>query len=275
MHYWDRGKKDAPVLVLIHGSYDSADTWELWAPKLDADFRLIVPDLPAHGLTGKTAADEYSIAAMVSSVHALLKQLGIERASVAGNSMGGNVTWRLALAHPELVERLVLIDASGYPGQGDSLTPGGNNPVMMLLRRYGNPERYVRQGLLKALGTDNAALITDARVERSVSHLRREGTRDAHRKRAEQRAAAASPFERIKEIEQPTLVMWGDKDALVPVEHAKRFARDLRNAKLVIYEGVDHLPQLEIPERSVADARAFLLAPSAPAEAAPAAQAAQ
>jgi pimeloyl-ACP methyl ester carboxylesterase len=262
MHYWDRGPKDAPPLVLIHGSYDCADTWELWAPQLERDFRLIVPDLPAHGLTGKTVVDDYSIGAMVASVHGLLQELGISRASLAGNSMGGNVSWRFALAHPEMVERLVLVDASGYPGRRDLVTPQGNNPVMSFLRRYGNPARYVREGLVKAVGEDHTALITDARVERSVAHLRRAGTRDAHRKRAAQRAADKEPFERIPEIKQPTLVMWGDKDALIPVEHAQRFARDLPSAKLVIYEGIDHMPQLENPERSVADAKAFLLAPA-------------
>lgn len=79
LHYWDRGNAVAPVLVLIHGSYDSADTWEEWVPQLESDFRLIVPDLPAHGLTGKTASNKYSADDMASALHELITQLDLKR----------------------------------------------------------------------------------------------------------------------------------------------------------------------------------------------------
>jgi pimeloyl-ACP methyl ester carboxylesterase len=258
LHYWDRGNANGPVLVLLHGSYDSADTWEEWAPQLDKDFRLLVPDLPGHGLTGKTVSNDYRAEAMAGALHELFEQLGIPRVSIAGNSMGGRVAWTYAHAHPERVERLVLIDSAGYPNP-DSVNPPATNAVMRWLLRYGNPKRLIRSGFIRAVGESDEALITDARVDRWTAYVRREGSRDAHRARADLRAGVASGQERIATIQTPALIMWGDQDALIPVEHARHFARDLPNDQLIIYEGVDHMPQLEIPERSANDARAFLL----------------
>ena len=261
LHYWDRGSPSAKTLVLIHGSYDSADTWEEWAPLLEKDFRLIVPDMPAHGLTGKTVSGQYTAEAMASAVHELIDQLELERVHVAGNSMGGRVAWTFAAAYPDRIDRLVLVDSAGYPNPS-TLTPTARNPVMSWLLRYGNPRRRVREGFVRAVGESDEALITDARVSRSVDYLRREGSRDAHRARAQQNAILADAQPRVASIQAPTLVMWGDQDQLISVEHARWFSRDLPNDTLLIYEGLDHMPQLEIPERSANDTRAFLLAAS-------------
>jgi pimeloyl-ACP methyl ester carboxylesterase len=258
LHYWERGSASSPALVLLHGVFDSADTWEEWAPQLEKDFHLIVPDLPAHGLTGKTISDDYSADAMAGAVHELIDQLKLERVSIAGNSMGGRVAWVYTAAHPERVQRLVLIDPSGYPNK-NSVTPTASNPVMSWLLRYGNPKRLVRQGFVRAVGESDEALISDLRVDRWTAYVRRQGTRDAQRKRAAQHANLPSGQPRIARIQAPTLVLWGDQDALIPVQHAGFFSRDLPNDTLIIYEGVGHMPQLEIPERSAHDARAFLL----------------
>jgi len=262
LHYWDRGSASGKALVLIHGSYDAADTWEEWAPLLDKDFRLIVPDMPAHGLTGKTVSGKYTADAMASAVLELLDQLELERVHVAGNSMGGRVAWTFAAAYPSRVDRLVLVDPAGYPNP-NNLTPAADSALMRWLLRYGNPRRNVRQGFLRAVGDSDEALITDARISRSVDYLRREGSRDAHRQRAQQNATLPDAPPRLATIQAPTLVMWGDQDQLIPVSHAQLFARDLPNDTLLIYEGVDHMPQLEIPERSANDMRGFLLAANA------------
>jgi pimeloyl-ACP methyl ester carboxylesterase len=249
-------------LVLIHGSFDSADTWEEWAPILEKDFRLIVPDMPAHGLTGRTVSDQYTAEAMADALHELIEQLELARVHVAGNSMGGRVAWTYAVAHPERVDRLVLVDSAGYPNT-NTLVPASPSPAMAFLLRHANPRRRVREGFVRAVGESDEALITDARVDRSVDYIRRLGSRDAHRLRAEQNATLPDARPLVATIQAPTLVMWGDQDQLIPVEHAKLFARDLPNDTLLIYEGVDHMPQLEIPERSANDTRAFLLAANA------------
>jgi pimeloyl-ACP methyl ester carboxylesterase len=258
MHYWDRGDRGAKVLVLLHGSYDSANTWEQWAPLLERDFHLIVPDLPAHGLTGKTPANDYTIDAMVEALHGLLDTLSIARASLAGNSMGGNVSWRYALAYPQQVERLVLVDSAAYPG----LKPAGalplGNPLVRLAYRYGNPRPLVKKGFQDAVV--DPSIFTDARIDRATAFLRRAGSREANAKRMAQRAINGQPYQRIREIAQPTLILWGEQDPLIPVAHAHKFARDLPHATLIVYPGVGHMPQLELSERSSRDAREFLLA---------------
>ena len=125
--------------------------------------------------------------------------------------------------------------------------------------RYGNPTRLLRQGFVRAVGQSDEALITDERVERWTAYVRREGSRDAHLKRAEQTKGQPSGGPRIAQIKTPTLILWGDHDALLPVDNARLFQRDLPNDTLILYEGVHHMPQLEIPERSAQDTRAFLL----------------
>jgi pimeloyl-ACP methyl ester carboxylesterase len=257
LHYWDRGNASAPVLVLLHGSYDSADTWEEWAPQLENDFRLIVIDLPAHGLTGETPSGDYSADKMAQAVHELVTQVDVKRVHIAGNSMGGRVAWTYAFHHPESVDRLVLVDSAGYPNP-NSVNPPATNAVMRWLLRYGNPRRLLRNGFVRAVGASDEALITDARVERWTAYVRREGSREAHRTRADRGTPMASGQDRIKTIQAPTLILWGDHDQLIPVEHARFFERDLPNDQLIIYDGVDHMPQLEIPERSANDVRAFL-----------------
>lgn len=258
LHYWDRGKADGPALVLLHGSYDSADTWEEWAPRLEQDFRLLVPDLPGHGLTGVTRSDDYTAEAMAGAVHELIEQLGLARVHLAGNSMGGRVAWTYAEAHPERVDRLVLVDAGGYPSP-NTVHPRASNAVTRWFLRYGNPRWLIRRGFVRAIGASDEALITDARVARWSAYVRREGSRAAHMKRAAQNMDLPSGQPRIAQVQAPTLILWGRDDALIPVEHARFFVRDLPNATLTLYEGVDHMPQLEIPERSARDARAFLL----------------
>jgi len=201
---------------------------------------------------------------MAEAVHGLVEQLKLERVHIAGNSMGGRVAWTYAHAHPERVDRLVLLDASGYPNP-NTVRPTANNPITRWLLRYGSPKRLIKKGFVRAVGESDEALITDVRVDRWTDYVRRDGSRDAHRTRAEQGANVPSGQPRIAQVQAPTLILWGDRDALVPVEHARAFARDLPNNSLIIYEGVDHMPQIEVPERSANDTRAFLLAAQAEA----------
>lgn len=267
IHYWETGNRSAPTLILVHGSYDSADTWEGWVPELASDFHIIAPDLPAHGLTGQTVANNYTLDGMVAAVHELVEQLGLERFHMGGNSLGGVVSWRYALAHPEQVERLVLVNSGGYPGL-HSLTETDPNAVVRLFYRYGNPQLLLRSGFENAVV--DPATITDERIDRSVAYLRRENSREAHMQREGEQEINKQPYAQIPNIEEPTLILWGEKDALIPVEHAKRFDADLPNSELIIYENIGHMPQIEIPERSAGDARRFLLAPAPPPPAAPA-----
>ena len=260
VHYRDEGT--GPPLLLLHGTASSLHTWDGWVRELRGDFRLLRLDLPAFGLTGPERDHDYSEARRTDVMVALLDHLGVGRCSVAGNSLGGFLAWQLAVRHPERVDRLVLIDAAGYPEP----RPGGKT-VMDLGRIRGlrgvlsrlTPRFLIAAGVRESYG-DPARLAPEV-IDRYWELLRRPGNREAllvelNRPRPEEHGA-------IKDLRHPTLVMWGREDRLIKVDFAERFHRDLPDSELVIYDGVGHVPMEEIPARSADDARAFLLAGAA------------
>jgi pimeloyl-ACP methyl ester carboxylesterase len=257
MHYLEAGPPNAPTLLLVHGSFDSAFTWEQVMPALAADFHIIAPDLPAHGLTGTTPVDAYAMLDMVNALDGLVGALGLSRFHLAGSSMGGLTAWLYTLAHPEHVERLILVDSAGYPNENAPLVNHEPGPLMRWLYRNGNPTILVRRGFDRAVA--DPAAVNDAYVARSVDFLRRAGSRDAQAKRNRLRNIEQQPIERIAEIRVPTLVVWGDADALLPVAAAHLFDTALPSSELKIYSGIGHMPQLEVPGQLTKDMRAFLM----------------
>lgn len=263
LHVKDQGPRAAaaaatPPLVLLHGTGASLHTWDGWIDALGDDFRLVRFDLPGFGLTGPNPEHDYRITRYVATLDALLDRLALARVDLAGNSLGGEIAWRYALAHPERVRRLVLIDAAGYPhseGDGNVLS-AGRVPVLRRLLRRVTPRFLVEEGLRQVYADD--AKITPALIERHHRLLLREGNRDAMVARLnvppEDRSAA------LPEIDQPTLVLWGAEDPWIPLEHGHRFARDLPRAELIVYDDLGHVPMEEDPARTAADVRAFLLA---------------
>ena len=121
VHVRDEGPRDDPTpIVLIHGTSASLHTWDGWAEALRSQRRVIRFDLPGFGLTGPNAADDYSMAVYVQWLGALLDRLGVQRAVLAGNSLGGEVAWATAHAMPERVDKLILVDAAGYAFASES-----------------------------------------------------------------------------------------------------------------------------------------------------------
>ncbi|MFI5308829.1 MAG: alpha/beta fold hydrolase [Polyangiales bacterium] len=258
VHVRDEGKRDGPALVLVHGSNDSLHTWEAWVPLLGRDFRLVSLDLPGHGLTGRVPGDDYSNDALVRCLAAVVDVLGLRDFALAGNSLGGHVAWRYALDHQDRVQRLILLDAGGYPNAGPRPTFAKvlALPGAQLFIRYLDPAPLVRSGFRQAVVDPN--VITPQSIERSVEMIRREGSRDAiaHRLKV---AQMVGPYARMRELRMPTLILWGERDRFVPVQNAYRFKADIRNSSLITYPNVGHLPMREVPERSAAHVREFML----------------
>ena len=122
LHVRDEGPRDDAVpIVLLHGTGASLHTWDGWTRELTRERRVIRFDLPGFGLTGPSPDGVYSIESYVDTVLAVADTLGVQRFILAGNSLGGYVAWATAVLHPERVDRLILVDAAGYPFQSQSV----------------------------------------------------------------------------------------------------------------------------------------------------------
>ncbi len=262
MHYNDEGNQSGPPLVLLHGFAVSMETWDAWVEQLGAANRIITLDLPGHGLTRAPAGYRASMEAYRDDVAAFVDALELSRFALAGNSMGGNVAWEYALAHPERVDALILVDAAGWPPTGTDMER--DPPVFKLLRSPAAPllatldnTALVRNGLEASFF--DKTLVTDNMVARHAEWTRAPGHRDLllQMTLAFQNRNWATA-ERLGAITTPTLILHGAQDAIIPAAHAQLFADAIPGSELVVMENMGHLPQVERPEESVALVSAFL-----------------
>ncbi len=258
VHYRDQGPSSDPLpLVLIHGTSASLHTWEGWASELSATRRVISFDLPGFGLTGPDADGDYRDARYVVFVRNLLARLGVGRAIVAGNSLGGEIAWQLALADPARVAGLVLVDAAGHAFEPESLPIGfriARMPVLRQLMRWVLPRRAIEDSVIDVYG--DPSRITAALVDRYYELTLREGNRVALMQRMEQ--LAPGPVERLPEIQVPTLILWGGKDRLIPPRWGEAFHQAIRGSRLVVFPKLGHVPQEEDPAATLAALRDWL-----------------
>ena len=261
IHYTDTGTPDRPVIVLVHGFSASLHTWNDWVEDLSQDYRVITLDLPGHGLSRAEPPELATIPRFVACVDALVQALGVERFTLAGNSMGGNTAWQYALTYPERLEGLILVAASGW-SEGNASDE--DDPLMFRLLRH-----PVARIVLKDLDMTRLArkiladsyvdqsFVTDATVERYVDLSRAPGHREtllAILSGSREKLTA----ERLAPLQIPVLILWGAEDNLVPASHADKFASALPQADKIIYPDIGHLPQEEHAAVSIADVRAFM-----------------
>ncbi|MEO6901780.1 MAG: alpha/beta hydrolase [Bacteroidia bacterium] len=255
VHYRDEGK--GTPLVLIHGIGSSLNTWDGWEEHLQGSFRIIRLDLPGFGLTGPHANHDYSIEFYVTFMKTFLDNLKIDSCYMAGNSLGGYITWNVAAAYPNLVKRIILIDAAGYPFSPDA-TPFVfklvQSPIAPLLKNV-TPRFLVAQIINQVYGDDSK--VTDEVIDRYYHQILREGNRDAFLDLA--RNIQFTQYEKLKSINTPALILWGGKDTWVKPICGKRFDNDLPHSELIMYPSAGHIPMEEIPEQTAHDAKRFLL----------------
>lgn len=258
VHLRDEGPKSDPLpIVLLHGTSASLHTWDGWADGLKAQRRVIRFDLPGFALTGPNAEHDYSVGAYVRFVLAMLDALGVQKAVIAGNSLGGYIAWSTAQAHPDRIERLILVDSSGYPPKSQSVPIGfriARTPGLNRLMQNSLPRSVIESSVKNVYG--DPSKVTPEIVDRYRDMTLRQGNRRAIVHRLQQ-GYTGDP-EHIRAIKQPTLILWGGQDRLVPLEHGERFARDIAGSKLVVFADLGHVPQEEDPGRTVAAVRAFL-----------------
>ena len=260
MHLRDEGPRDdlSPI-VLLHGSGSSLHAWEGWVAGLKAQRRVITLDLPGFGLTGPSPDGIYTLDNDVRVVIALLDTLGVARCVLGGNSLGGAVAWRTALAHPSRVDKLILVDAGGYGSPPTSIPLGfrlARMPVVSWLLQNTLPRFLVAQGLRKMFG--DPSKVTPEMVDRYVDLTQRAGNRRALLERSRQRAQGGMDARRIPELKLPTLIVWGGRDQLIPPENAERFHRDIAGSTLVMFDDLGHAPDEEDAERTIVPVKRFL-----------------
>jgi len=261
VHLRDEGPKQAPALILLHGSNADLHTWEPWVQALKAKYRVIRFDQVGHGLTGPDPKDDYSRANYVAHVGAVADKLGLKQFILGGNSMGGKHALAYAIAHPERVTGLVLVDGSGGPmlkldkkkDDEDSGNIGfkiAQTPGINLLVEQITPRSLIAQSLEQSVSVKSVA--SEAAVDRYWEMLRYPGNRRATLKRFSQ------PYDPLGEAEiaavaTPALILWGEEDRLIPVEAGQWLAKTLPNNRLVVYPGIGHLPQEEAVAATLGD----------------------
>ncbi|RTL40290.1 MAG: alpha/beta fold hydrolase [Burkholderiales bacterium] len=258
VHYRDQGPSSDPLpIVLIHGTSASLHTWEGWVAGLSATRRVISFDLPGFGLTGPNAENDYSDARYVAFVRQLLSRLGVGRVVLGGNSLGGEVAWQVALADPSRVAGLVLVDAAGFNFVPESLPLGfriARIPVLREPMRWVLPRRAIEDSVLNVYG--DPSRVTAALVDRYYELTLREGNRVALMRRMDQ--LAPGPTERLGEIRVPTLILWGERDRLIPVRWGHEFHKGIPGSQLVVFPKLGHVPQEEDPAATLAALRDWL-----------------
>ncbi len=260
VHFRDEGlKKDTLLpLVLLHGTGASLHTFDAWTNELKFQRRILRMDLPAFGLTGPFPDKDYSIGHYVDFVHKFLVANGIKRCILGGNSLGGNIAWQFAVKYPQMVDKLILIDAAGYPMVSKSSPIAfriARIPVLNNLLTFITP-RFMARASVENVYADEAR-VSDELVDRYFELTLREGNRRALVDRM-QMPLDSTAYQKIKTIQHPTLILWGEQDELIPVEAARRFQADLPNDTLVLMKNAGHVPMEESPKESLQIVQSFL-----------------
>lgn len=254
LHVRSTGPESAPAVIMLHGLGASLHTWEAWADRL-ADYRVIRFDMPGFGLTGPDPTNDYSDARAVAVITALMDRLGVARASVIGHSLGGRIAWQFAAAHPDRVDKLVLVSPDGFASPGFEYGKAPQVPAVTSLMRHALPRFLVRMNLEP--GYADPTVITDELLTRYHDLLLAPGVRGALLERMGQ-TILTDPEPILRRVTTPTLLLWGERDAMIPFANSADYLRLLPDSRLAALPGVGHLPQEEAPEASLAQVRAFL-----------------
>ena len=253
IHYRDEGV--GTPIVLIHGTGASLHTWNDWTKDLVKDYRVIRLDLPAYGLTGQDPQNRYSSKDYVDLLDAFLTELKVDQFHLVGNSLGGLISWLYASYHPEKVEKLVLLDPSGFPFKNTPMViKMAKTPVLNNFIRYVTPRSFIEKNIQEVYY--DPTLIKASTLDRYYDLTLYEGNRDAFIDHAF--IEREDYRDRLSLIKAPTLILWGENDAWIPVSDAPKFKAAIENAQVVIMPETGHVPMEEKPKESLAVVADFL-----------------
>jgi pimeloyl-ACP methyl ester carboxylesterase len=245
-----------PVLLLVHGVGSNRRTWDTVVPRLaESGAHLIVVDLPGHGASGKGPGD-YSLGSLASTLRDLLGHLGHAQAVLVGHSLGGGVALQFAYQYPERCAGLVLVASGGLGREASPLlraaTLPGSEIVIGLIahRRALSTIAVLTRVLTQVRGAQvlpDDALTTLAELEDADNRAAFLATLRSVVDTTGQRVSALPKLASTAHL--PVLLVWGDRDAIIPIEHGQQALSELANARLVIFPGAGHEPHRHDPER--------------------------
>ncbi|MEW6659434.1 MAG: alpha/beta fold hydrolase [Thermodesulfobacteriota bacterium] len=250
INYYEAGQ--GPPLLLLHGFGASAYTWRFLIPPLAADHRVCTIDLKGFGLSDKPRDGRYAVSDQADMVAAFIRDRHLQGAVLIGNSMGGAVAlmtyFQLRSETPASIKGLVLIDSAGYPQKLPWFIRLARIPVLNTWgARLLSPRFLTGMALRKSYY--NREKITDAAIDTYAYYGSLPGAREAVRQTALQIVPAnmEAMITQYKTIRVPTLIIWGQEDAVIPLEIGRNFKRDIPAAELVILPRCGHIPQEEEP----------------------------
>ena len=259
VHVRDEGPRADPTpILLIHGTSSNLHTWDGWAARVTETRRLVRMDLPAFGLTGPAPDGDYTPQRYAHFIVDLMDHLAIQRAILAGNSLGGGIAWLTAATTPNRVAGLILIDAAGYPLQSQSVPIGfhlASMPWLAPLFDHILPRSVITSSLRNVYA--DPARVTPALIDQYYELTLRAGNRHALAQRMAQ-GHFESLVPLIHTITQPTLILWGAQDHLISPGNAARFHTDIAGSTVITLPNMGHVPQEEDPAASLAAALSFL-----------------
>jgi len=242
----------AETILFIHGFSSSLFSWRSCLEPISKEFRVVALDLKGFGFSGKPdtsyTTDEY-----VDFVVHFMDALGLQTATLCGNSMGGGIAWRTALEYPDRVDKLILVDAAGYPS-----TRSGTPFIMKLGRLPGSDKLFsllttrgrIRSSLESAYYNDEN--VSEKTVDVYYYAMRTPGAMHAVLARMRHPRSETEEWQvRIRELDVPTCIIWGADDTWIPVEDAKKFHSDISDSQLMIIPDCGHLPQEEEPGKFI------------------------
>jgi pimeloyl-ACP methyl ester carboxylesterase len=256
---------EGPLVVLIHGITSTSDAWLAAMAGLAERYTVVAPDLLGHGRSAKPRGD-YSLGAYASGVRDLLGVLGFERGTVVGHSLGGGIALQFAYQFPEYSERLVLVSSGGlgkevHPLLRAAALPGAELVLPLIVRDWAIGAGTAAAAFLGRLGVSAGPDLAEA--ARGYASLADRGAREAflHTLRAVvdldgQRVSATDRLYLAERL--PTLLIWGANDPIIPLEHAHATRARIPESRLVEMSGVGHWPQLDDPDRFVAELNEFI-----------------
>ena len=256
LHYRDEGR--GPAVVLLHANYSSLFMWEPWVAKLRDDYRVIRVDLPAHGLTGPEPNGNYTLERIQTLFERFVDERGLGRFTVVGTSIGGTVAMRYTAAHPERIERLVLISPGSLEARVRGRTTPANVPRVADLLGYVTPKVFTRFLLTNDYG--DPARLSDAVTDEWYDMWMREGNRLAMINLLRQYVSGGVE-DKIRAVKVPVLLIWGEKNKRVPLALAYETQKLLENSpevKLEILPGIGHMLVQEAPQQSAQLIRRYL-----------------